>query len=492
MPLSSAFHVLQTQTEGQGVDKSSNAFLATLFTMHKNLDIIEHLFASTELARLCSSKPLYSHALAMPAAGKLGPSITKSFSTESLESFVVYNRVGRQLNLHCSRTSHSAKFQRPTEKCSLSSKVRDWQGIYAYIVKNQHDAGKADGSLTNALQSSTLPINSMSSGGVELLSTFLSLYLRVEEVDGDSDRLEGFVSSIAQRVGPERIVKRFALTGSAKVRQRTLVDIYNLVIASQVDTLDSSVIDRVRVVRERLARAISVALIASTTALLPAKTEPVLESETPNSQAGRKKTEMTLPVSSPALSSAERMKPNPVADNDTMSTSLSAYTEVTKLPSAAYRCHPSLTSVLLHLPTTFNVDPSDYRFSATEHDLREARDSAAAEAAARADPQARRKAGKLQLAKAKKDHAKLKAAEVGFTPLKKPPQIYSSPGIAMSRGVERNVQSSQLGRTGSQNEMSSSSQVYPEPLAMSQPEKGLFGQRPTKKDKPSAKRRAGF
>jgi hypothetical protein len=258
-----------------------------------------------------------------------------------------------------------------------------------------------------------------------------------------------------------------------RTEPRTLVEEYHRLTARYVGGIAGEVPDRARVQTERLVR--NVALDISTSGIRIEKlgTVDVNESapsqELPAVEELRISSPMPTAPSSPAKPSGDGVG----ADQDAPFSFLRRYTTFTD-PSLVQDTPSAATNILAHLPTTLS-NPADYSFTTIEAELAATQKFLALESMTERE---RRRVERGELRQQQREARQQKLREEA--------EKMSSFVPALAVKDPRDIQSSQ----GALDPGPQSSQSVL--LPMTQPERGVFGERTTKKVARRGKRIKGF
>jgi hypothetical protein len=257
---------------------------------------------------------------------------------------------------------------------------------------------------------------------------------------------------------------------------RALLDEYHGLTASFVGGISSEVPDRARVQTERLVR--TVALDMSTSGILVSTlgtvagadgTESAPSQELPAVEDLRISSPIPPTPSSPEKSSRDQA----ASEQDAPFSFLRHYTTFTN-PSEAQGAPSAATNILAHLPTTLS-NPADYSHTAIEADVAATQKSLALESMTERE---RRKVEREALRQQQREARQQK--------LREDAERLSSFVPSLAVKDPRDIKSSQ--EAVDQWPQSSQGIILP----MTQPERGAFGERMTKKTARRGKRTKGF
>ncbi|EXJ86113.1 hypothetical protein A1O1_06482 [Capronia coronata CBS 617.96] len=362
---------------------------------------------------------------------------------------------------------------------------RNWDRLLDYDILrgSAHPSRSFDEALDEAAQRVRMMSMQDRIEQVHLLSNFSGV-LQISDVEQDSESLGLWLDELgnSEGVSVERVGLHLGLfpPGSS---QDNLLELYDGLIASYIETLSSAVTDRNRVNCERLVRqaaaeaftsnvvlSIGVSESAQARSVLPERhaSSPPLESDMEGASSSQiSASQSPLPQEEPAVARLRRY---------------AVFQE--EVPPLLLDHNPTISSILAHLPDSIDEDPAEYSYREITQRVRLAQEEIATQSL---DPRERRKAAK---------HAARLQRKLEKT-------AKMSQDAMMQRTLLPSIATGATGVTLPGREVQSSQQAAPESsqaqegipgLSMTQPERGAFGARPAKvkaKGKGS-KRRAGF
>lgn len=488
-PLSLSFYAIERHQATSVPQRHSKRCLFKLFSVYEDLSIVEHIYRCIEPKPTsmteCNKEPL----LLLPTKTSIPGLSGQLLDQNDLGDFLVSEDWTKRMDRTGKGGTRSAKYspkKQPNEQTRL---LHDWQDIYASLIdESVTSTPNSRRNMAHLVGDLGRESGRARSPRIYLTSEILSIGLRVTDIDSDSEHFESSLISIfdSARKHDAKLI-RLPVYPTTRSQPAELISIYNALVAIHLTPLSPQVPDRVRVIKERLARNVAADLLLASTAvravpgvsssvisprtvLEPSSSQPV-GSSTPPCQT------RIMPSSSGNNSQVNRQEENSVVSR------LGIYTSI--IPPASFftaSTSPEVSSIIRHLPASPYPDPASYSWQETERTLAAEHEEELAIEAAAQDPRAKRKAEKARLARAKKEEGRSLAIEEVAKARRELKTVVSSQATGRVAGVygnSRMVQSSQV-RGMDWDGVGQSQQSWPgqaQELPMTQPESGAFGTR---------------
>ncbi|ETN36436.1 uncharacterized protein HMPREF1541_08714 [Cyphellophora europaea CBS 101466] len=348
---------------------------------------------------------------------------------------------------------------RPDSSTKKAQRTRDW----AEILDSDSTRHR-----TLSLEDALGQLNSVehdensSSSNLQTLAELLS-GVHISDVEEASIAIEDWQQAVhADDKTPQApVYNRMSLPRGT----RSFLSTYQKLTRSYLNPMANDLPDRAKVQTERLLRTVAFDQYMSAVVKQPTEADQV-----PETSLTAREIEMT---SSPPGTPPSQPPNEPSEDPLSV---LKRYTTITKPPPSTAFTIKTVTSILAHLPTAHPTNPATYSYEQVEARLTQRENQ---DALASLDERERRRAERAAARQQRKlaQQQKLREAATQQSSLVPGLVVMSSPGAARDR---REVQSSQLAPL-----MGAGASSQPSGVVMTQPERGVHGER--RKEKGSGK-----